>query len=300
MNTNQNLFDDYNNLVIIQDKSVARAFKMEFEEMWGGTGLNYDFNNSKFGPNKSDNTPHEFIVGGNRFELYFSPTDNVTSKIIKVIESTDYQLSFSLLSFTRDDIANSIISINDNFGVQVRGLIENISDVSGEFPNLQSAGVNVQSHQSFSDVLHHKYCIVDQNIGLADPLVLTGSHNWSTSAEDRNDENTVIIHSQNIANQFYQEFIARWQEVVGIIETNNSMNLFLYPNPSVNGSFNLEFSSKYNDKEIFSCFDMLGKEVYRKNLHINSGENKIKIDTNLKPGLYLIKLGNDFSKLVVK
>ena len=47
----------------------------------------------------------------------------------------------------------------------------------------------------------------------SDPLVITGSHNWSTAAETNNDENTIIIHDANIANQFYQEFYMRMSEL---------------------------------------------------------------------------------------
>ena len=67
--------------------------------MWGGD----------FGANKSDNTPHKFIVGGSEIEVYFSPSDQTTSQINKVIESVNYSFEFGLLSFTRDDLAQSII-----------------------------------------------------------------------------------------------------------------------------------------------------------------------------------------------
>jgi hypothetical protein len=43
--------------------------------------------------------------------------------------------------------------------------------------------------------------------------VITGSHNWTTSATARNDENTLIIHDGDITNIFRQEFEARWAEI---------------------------------------------------------------------------------------
>ncbi len=53
--------------------------------------------------------------------------------------------------------------------------------------------------------------IVDQAFPDADPLVLTGCHNWSNSADSRNDENTLIIHDSTIANIYYQEFYERFK-----------------------------------------------------------------------------------------
>ena len=65
-------------------------------------------------------------------------------------------------------------------------------------------------------LLHHKYLIVDGLLGTApDPLVVTGSHNWTTAAETRNDENMLILHSARVANLYLQEFVARYRESGG-------------------------------------------------------------------------------------
>jgi phosphatidylserine/phosphatidylglycerophosphate/cardiolipin synthase-like enzyme len=48
--------------------------------------------------------------------------------------------------------------------------------------------------------LHHKVLIIDQKI------VAFGSYNFSQSAEERNDENLIIVYNPVIAGQFVQEF----------------------------------------------------------------------------------------------
>ncbi len=45
--------------------------------------------------------------------------------------------------------------------------------------------------------------------------MITGSQNWTSSAEQLNDENTLIIHNVGIAGQYLQEFIARYKEAGG-------------------------------------------------------------------------------------
>ena len=60
---------------------------------------------------------------------------------------------------------------------------------------------------------HHKYAIIDASNVSADPIVLTGSHNWSGNAENNSDENTLIIHDATIANIYLQEFEKRWGEL---------------------------------------------------------------------------------------
>jgi phosphatidylserine/phosphatidylglycerophosphate/cardiolipin synthase-like enzyme len=49
-------------------------------------------------------------------------------------------------------------------------------------------------------LMHHKVIIIDRSI------VITGSYNFSNSAETSNDENVVIIHSAETAAEFMSEF----------------------------------------------------------------------------------------------
>jgi hypothetical protein len=45
--------------------------------------------------------------------------------------------------------------------------------------------------------------------------VVTGSFNWSWSAEHVNDENLLAIHDGRLANHYLQEFMARYEEAGG-------------------------------------------------------------------------------------
>lgn len=67
------------------------------------------------------------------------------------------------------------------------------------------------------NLLHHKYLILDVNSN-SDPMVITGSMNWSANGDDTNDENTLIIHDAAIANQYYQEFAARYYMAFGVVD----------------------------------------------------------------------------------
>ncbi|HHS95329.1 MAG TPA: hypothetical protein ENJ45_01975, partial [Phaeodactylibacter sp.] len=211
--TTGNLADDYNNMVFIQDQALAKAYKMEFEEMWGTDGPQPGIFNVRFGEDKSDNTPHLFMVGGHLVESYFSPSDNTSLELVRAVRSADDDLQFALLTFTYNELGTAVLT-EHNEGTVVRGIIDNVNDQGTEFSFLQGNGVNV-SPDNQSVITHHKYCIVDATNTASDPLVITGSHNWSTGAELRNDENTLIIHHPDVANIFLQEFEARWCEANG-------------------------------------------------------------------------------------
>jgi len=48
--------------------------------------------------------------------------------------------------------------------------------------------------------MHHKVMIIDGQ------TVVTGSYNFSASAQNRNDENALVIHDPQIAAQYLGEF----------------------------------------------------------------------------------------------
>nr|MBC8478119.1 hypothetical protein [bacterium] len=47
--------------------------------------------------------------------------------------------------------------------------------------------------------------------------VITGSMNWSTSGGFYNDENMIVIHDPHIADQYFQEFAARFIQAGGVL-----------------------------------------------------------------------------------
>jgi len=54
--------------------------------------------------------------------------------------------------------------------------------------------------------MHNKFAVIDRNI------VITGSYNWSNNATNINDENMVVIRSEDLSNDFNQEFEELLQE----------------------------------------------------------------------------------------
>lgn len=226
--------DDYNNMVIIQDQSLANAYKTEFEEMWGSTGNLPDPANAKFGSDKTDNTPHNFNIGGIPVELYFSPSDGTTAHIESAVLSANTDMQFAILTFINNDLGDAVVQVHDA-GVGVKGIIENVYYLGSEYNSLVNAGVDVYSHFTIPYLFHHKYGVVDATNPESDPLVITGSHNWTNSAEEDYDENTLIIHSAVIAGMYHEEFMARYSEINGTgIHNNNNVfcDVELFPDPA--------------------------------------------------------------------
>ena len=52
--------------------------------------------------------------------------------------------------------------------------------------------------------MHNKYAVIDGE------TVISGSFNWTKSAEYRNDENLVVINSKNLAKIYEENFKKLW------------------------------------------------------------------------------------------
>jgi phosphatidylserine/phosphatidylglycerophosphate/cardiolipin synthase-like enzyme len=232
--TTGQLVSDLNNVIVFEDQSLARAYELEFEEMWGSEGMAPNAANSRFGADKTWNTPVNFLVGGSPVELYFSPTDGTNAAILSEIEAANADLEFALLALTRDDLGQAIVDVNQSFFVSPVGVIEQVNTTGSEFDNLISNGVQVYAHDLSGDC-HHKYAIVDHSDLGSDPLVITGSHNWSSTAESVNDENTVVVHNARVANLYHQEFRGIVNAINGTgdaVLEGLGRSLTLLPNPA--------------------------------------------------------------------
>ncbi|MBN1117235.1 MAG: T9SS type A sorting domain-containing protein [Bacteroidales bacterium] len=234
---------DPNSVIIIQDKSLAMAYRLEFNEMFGSEGAMPNTSASKFGPDKTDNTPHDFIINGEKVECYFSPSDRTNRKILEVIESADDEIDVATMLITRTDIAYALRDKN-NSGVNTQVLVNNEENCDETVVSVlkESLGEDFKITGE-SGIMHHKYMIVDQAQSDSDPTLLVGCHNWSSSAEIRNDENTLVIHSQKVANAYYQEFSVRMGGGSFLIDAPECVNDFV----TMTGGSSLSYDVLYND-----------------------------------------------------
>ncbi len=282
---------DPNNVIIFQDQSLARGYKLEFDEMWGDSSVVSASNTAlaKYGQYKKDNTPHEYNINGKRVESYFSPSDGTNAHILSTIATANSDLYFAQLLITRNDLANKIASQITANSLTAKGIVNDTAG-AGATPYfimrtpLTPANLKINR---FNTIFHHKYLIVDQSNTASDPLVLTGSHNWSNGADQKNDENTVIVHDAAIANIYFQEFTQRFKDEITGIETYEAYGTALvYPNPAKH-----EFSVKIDSKESTAAVtltDVLGKQAAAiPQANMTNGVLTIS-DLNLPTGVYMV------------
>ena len=291
---------DPNSVIIIQDKSLATAYTLEFDEMFGSTTATPSLANAKFGPDKMDNTPHMFEIGGRSVECYFSPSDGTNAHLIKTIESADDNMNIATMLITRTDIAYAIQDAVNNNSVATKILVNSQGQCSATVWGLLSTllGNDLVEDTKVSGIMHHKYMIVDEGTS-SDPTLFVGSHNWSNSANNKNDENTLIIKDDTLANIYYQAFKERFDANYVSIDVNNfATAVKIYPNPS-NGQFSVEVNTENSFMAELVVYDLTGRIISSNNEQLHIGINTISIDLdNIAPGTYVLQMRNGDKQFV--
>ncbi len=299
--TEEQIDRDANNVIIVQDQSLARTYQIEFEEMWGSHGDKADAAKAHFGSAKKDNTPHEFMINDDRVECYFSPTDGTNAQIVNHINTTNHDLSIATMLITRSEIATAIAAKKadgDAVNMLTNAKNNNAASVNTTLINALGATHYIYYNKN-SGIMHNKYMIVDEGEPTSDPFVLTGSHNWSAAADNENDENTLIIHDATIANIYYQNFAHLFVTNSGVltgirsIGTSENPNHFLvFPNPVHNGEVNLSIPFTSPDKGgTLQLIDFTGKLVFSRTIELTNGQNTLKYNFPASfKGVYVLRL----------
>ncbi len=294
---------DYNNAVLIQDRAIAQAYRAHFNMMWGDTGIAPNRAAAKFGQYKTDLGAHHFTVDGKHIEVYFSPADGTNDKILAAINTANTDMYFGMSTFTYNADANALVT-KSNSGVFVAG-INDAGNTSYTPHSILLSGLGTAKYKlnPSSSLYHNKMLIVDPSNSCSDPLVLTGSHNWTLSADTKNDENTLIIHDATAANVYYQSFYANFTTLGGTLPTitdcissvdeyaSDEGAISVFPNPS-SEDVTIFGDSLPNSTIIVS--DMAGKIVTT----ITTG-NKTTYTAKLPAsGVYTLRIINDKTVIV--
>ena len=137
-------------------------------------------------------------------EVYFSLSDNPQKIIIKNINQAEAFINIAMYVFTNKEIALPLIDAQ-NRGVKVRIYLDR-SQIESSYSVsrlLVQNGIKVRISTN-NYIMHNKFAIIDNR------LLLTGSYNWTFSANNRNDENLLIIDDPELIEIFQNQFVNLW------------------------------------------------------------------------------------------
>ena len=179
------------NALYFCSQEVATNYTTEFSEMFA----------DQFGPSSPSDTPYpSFTIDGIFIENYFAPEDEVMNKVIKAVENAKTYIHFMAFSFTDDALADVMIQ-KKNQGIALGGIFETrgANTEYSQCQTLLSAGADI-SLDGNPSTFHHKVIVID------DTTVILGSFNFSSNANESNDENLLIVHDSSLATAYEQEY----------------------------------------------------------------------------------------------
>ncbi len=183
-------FRNNNNLLEITDGTLIHNYEAKFTELFVAKRFG---TKATVGAQTASLSPDGVAVLN-----YFSPSDKVIAKLVAKVNGAKKSIKFMAFTYTQADLGNAMLA-REKAGVQVQGVIENRGASQGVLPALFCGKVAVETDGN-KYTMHHKVIIID------DHLVITGSFNFTQTADQANDDNVLIIDNAAVAQQYEAEF----------------------------------------------------------------------------------------------
>jgi len=140
-------------------------------------------------------------------QSHFSAQDGIEWVIEREIDAAAKRIDVAVYTFTSRPLAQALVDAS-NRGVRVRVILDP-SNASGSYSKaayLVKNGIEVRTEKG-AGLMHHKFALVD------DSVLITGSFNWTASAEAENDENILVLKGFPATCRSYsREFERIWHE----------------------------------------------------------------------------------------
>ena len=197
---------------------------------------------------------------------FFSQIKDV---IVKLIDTSKSEISIAVAWFTHRDLYQALLNALDR-NVQVSIVL--IDDIINRGPNALdftlfiNKGGKVRFMNTKKLLMHNKFCIIDKE------ALISGSYNWTYSAELRNAENIIFTSEEKVCQGFQQQFEMLWATL-----------------PQVDQFTHIDFSN-VESTALLSCIDDLREEYESmEQAHLPKQYAAVDID-NLKKDISVTRL----------
>ena len=193
--TQNGMFRNDNNVMIFDSPAIADIYQRDFNELWRGKSGAESRSTVRLQTKMLEDTP---------VLVLFAPEDQAMESLLPLVHRARESVYFMAFAFTYDELGEELLN-RARRGVDVRGVFEsrNTSSEHSEIHKLYCAGLDVREDGNPA-TMHHKVFIIDGSI------VITGSFNFSNSANSKNDENMVMVNNADVAADYLREFERVW------------------------------------------------------------------------------------------
>ncbi len=223
--SNSDLEQNQNNFFVLDSPPIAADFQAEHQQMFDGV----------FGNNKvAIENGRVYELGDTTVEVWFSPNEDAMGRILELVRAAQESVRFTIFAFTKDQVGSAMIEKQAEFDTanaadgisaadfrdrrSVAGVIDQSQLHSNgqyhEVYRLLGAGIPVRQdgndsttlpgdYQAGGGRLHSKTMVIDANG--EEPVVISGSFNWSAAATGSNDEFLLVFKGKR-AGEIYDAY----------------------------------------------------------------------------------------------
>ena len=142
-------------------------------------------------------------------EVYFSPNGHIRNRIVDEITNAKDFIDIAVFNITSVGIRTALKKAQKK-GVSIRILTDQgeSEDIHSMVGPLIEDGFKIKlvKGKGRNGLMHNKFAIFDHK------LLLTGSYNWTETAEHYNYENALFLHDKNLIKEYQAEFDSIWSK----------------------------------------------------------------------------------------
>lgn len=138
-------------------------------------------------------------------QYYFSPDDHLQERLIALIDQETVSIKAAVFLVTDIKIVKALMKAYDR-GVEVQLVVDTSQSrgVLSKIELLRKHGIFIfeyDARNEFYNLMHNKFAIFKRQ-----NLVWTGSYNWTKAANEKNQENVIVIKSTKVVARFSAQF----------------------------------------------------------------------------------------------
>ena len=189
---------DANDVAVINSSQIASLYEAEFDQMLSGK-----FHGSKL----KNNIPNRYNLGNSEIEIYFSPQDKSSGRIIQLINNAKHYVYMPTFLITHKGITDALLNAKKR-NVDIKIIIDanSVNTRNTKHKILRDSGIPLKA-ENYAGKLHSKTIIID------DEYIIMGSMNFSNSGENKNDENMLVIKNTVFAKNYREFFLYLWGQI---------------------------------------------------------------------------------------
>jgi len=137
-------------------------------------------------------------------KVYFSPNGGCQEAVVNEISQAHKTIDIAMYNLTTREISQELVNAKGR-GVQIRVFLDQ-GEGNGKYSKgryLMDKGIDVRFYTG-TGLMHNKFAVFDNKV------LITGSFNWTASAERDNQENLLIITDENVVKQYSRRFEILW------------------------------------------------------------------------------------------